>query len=141
MKKLTRKMICEMEAGQELDALVAERVMRQEPCEQWLLFRAGGILGPEWAKADTCNHANCYPLENAPHYSTNIAAAWEVIEKLNQMKLGWFSLEQFGEKGQGVWRALIWSGNEEDSESFFADANTVPLAICRAALYIFCSTE
>lgn len=112
--------IDKMEAGRELDALIAEKVMGLERCG----CKCGLFL----------NEYHEPFLE--PHYSTDIAAAWEVVEKLNSMGLGWFSLEQFGEKGQGQWRALIWTGGEEIDNCFFADARTVPLAICRVAYKI-----
>ena len=150
-----------LEAGRELDALIAEKVMSLN-----VLGVVNGERDPEGcfghhimipfeycpkdsietpiylahclcefreeSDIDYFGHtAGC--LEVVPWYSTNIAAAWEVVEALNSMKLGWFSLEQFGSKGQDEWSALIWvSGGESDC--FFADAETVPLAICRMAL-------
>jgi hypothetical protein len=69
------------------------------------------------------------PIYEMPHYSTDIAAAWEVIEKL------------CGETGADVVKVCKrdpellrgdWSCNF--GRGFEAFADTAPLAICRAAL-------
>lgn len=88
-----------MEAGRELDALIAEKIMGQD----YSLNSLEGSL----------------VLKDPPHYSTNIAAAWEVVEKLGP---DWdlISMEQ-------GWIASVGSSER-------ARAETAPLAICLAAL-------
>jgi hypothetical protein len=90
---MTREEILNMPAGREMDALIAEKV-----------------IDPDWVK-----------LKNlCPHYSTDIAAAWELVEKMK-----YFTLY----RGDGYWECE-YSGQYLES----IDAETAPLAICRAAL-------
>ncbi len=81
-----------LEAGRDLDALVAEKVM-----------------------GETC-------LFTAPAYSTDIAAAWQVVDKLH-------ALSFYLEVGSAGWMARF--ANISATE---ASAATAPLAICLAAL-------
>lgn len=97
---LTNTNISSLPASRELDALVAEHVMHQ-PIDKFAL--AQGVL------------------YNIPPYSTSIAAAWEVVEKL--AVVGSAVL-----KKENGWICVL--GLET------ADANTAPLAICRAALKV-----
>jgi len=113
---MTREEILRMEAGSELDQLIAERVMEWKEGQKTLLSRrcGVGILGEK----------------ALPRYSTDIAAAWEAVEALREKEfvidiLG--SLEDFIVK--------IWNENESEGLSIAkASAEQAPLAICRAAL-------
>ena len=118
-----------MEAGCELDALVAENVMGwhredvPQPGRSWY----GGILpnqptpqvwvdpaGDQWGKP--------WP------WSTEIAATWAVVERLNEKGLS-FGLFSPGAKAQSNgWSALFagWAKSE--------DITTAPLVICLASL-------
>ena len=65
---MTRDEILAMEPGRELDALVAEKVM-------------GLTTGPD-------SYFDCaYEADDALHFSTDIAAAWEVESTMNESKL------------------------------------------------------
>ncbi len=92
--------IREMKAGRELDALVAEKVMGQYFRNEW------------------------YKLYNdtIPCYSTDISAAWKVVEKIKKEFVGI----------SDPLNCNIW----ECSFTFKTSAlgETAPLAICRAAL-------
>lgn len=112
----------ELKAGRELDALIAEKVMG-------LKYEFEGD-SPIYA-----------PNDFLPHYSTEIASAWEVIDKMWR---------------DGEWRVTVFYGGDEArwwGAEFAYDANhlgaayhalydrkvearadTAPLAICRAAL-------
>lgn len=87
-------------AGRKMDALIAKRVMKlkisckcENPC------RCGNRL---------------------PNYSTDIASAWAVVEKLAKpLKV--------------VWTGRVWVC-EVFEEPYSEEADTAPLAICRAAL-------
>jgi Phage ABA sandwich domain len=143
-------------AGRELDALVAEKVMglawekvthtmgwavtvdgSREPItrDEWELRRNGQpiiVSGPLMHGLYAC------PV---PGYSTDIAAAWEVVEKLDA---GWFFQveridgdyhEPTGYREPG--RKARWAASFQrwrTSIPFSAVANSVPEAICRAAL-------
>lgn len=100
-----------MNPGRELDALVAEKVMgwrkRETP--------PGGHI---WIDKDNL----AYVPGELPRYSTDIAAAWEVVEKLNNLD---FSIEY--EREIKIWRASFEQGIP-------ALEREAPLAICFAAL-------
>jgi len=73
--ELTREKVLAMDMGREMDALVAERVMG-----------AKGIMnvGTAWFVNDNIN-------DLLPRYSTNISAAWDVIEAphiMDKVQLG-----------------------------------------------------
>ncbi len=96
-----------MKAGRELDALVAEKVMGLGVIEQRYAWYGDGYWGvdpfqhdldwkqtneemhPVWrefpdckdpSRCLDCKDTSCWSV--VPHYSTNISAAWEVVEKV-----------------------------------------------------------
>ena len=118
----------EMEAGRELDALVAERVMGLSV--QWDYGRvpfywhpatlAHGLeIGPDGLSAVR------RPIKP---YSTDISAAWLVVEKLRAD--GFYP--EIHALTDGDWRCEIRASGEPID--VWEDAPTAPLAICRAAL-------
>ena len=116
-----------MKAGRELDTLVAEKVMGWEATADGLYWdarqkRTRLVLGSAIAKK-----REEMGIENGPGFvfapSTDIAAAWEVVEKADLWSL-------YGSIGDGPYRACI---QFEDREGLMT-ADTAPLAICIAAL-------
>lgn len=116
-----------MKAGRELDTLVAEKVMGWEATADGLYWdarqkRTRLVLGSAIAKK-----REEMGIENGPGFvfapSTDIAAAWEVVEKADLWSL-------YGSIGDGPYRACI---QFEDREGLMT-ADTAPLAICLAAL-------
>lgn len=115
-----------MEAGRELDALIAEKVMGYPAFAEKVVTK----LGDHLVISDHC--AICGRKDGTseclPHYSTDIAAAWEVVEKLRlsvlQFEDGWFADPRLESYREHFWGAL-------GADDFSA---TAPLAICRAAL-------
>lgn len=101
---MKREEIAKMPAGREMDALVME-----------------------WVTKFTVND-NFY----IPHYSTDISAAWQVVDKMKERGLG-FAIH-CGEN----WRPIALFDKEE-SENDWIGAETAPLAICRAALLAVCN--
>ncbi len=72
-----------------------------------------------------------------PAYSTDMAAAWLVVERLSSMPGVFPSIgERIGPMGShtGVWVCSIFHHNET---GMHAAADTAPLAICLAALEMF----
>jgi len=70
-----------------------------------------------------------YPPK-VPHYSTEIAAAWEVVERLHE--LNWsFHLDNvgFNSEIEKEWRVCLLAKGH-----VVADGESAPEAICRAAL-------
>jgi len=111
-----------MEAGRELNALVAEHVMGLEK------------LG--------CHDGNCfYHIEMggkgfkglAKSYSTAISPAWEVVEKLRESKMALSVMHVF-EFADQKW-AYIAKVETYNKADFISDIReTAPHAICLAAL-------
>jgi hypothetical protein len=133
-----------MNAGRELDALTAEKVMgwklykcinpshvyepylwcspedTRVPNDHWPRHR---VLDPHETVADTVTKI-------IPHYSTDIAAAWQVVEKMlkiGQVNVGYHKL------ADPSWACRIF-GLEGDLTDIEVYAPTAPLAICLAAL-------
>jgi len=124
---MTGQEIDAMPAGVELDALVAEAL--GAPCghAKTTWHRAfypdtGTYAGYNVEICDICDQAD---PESWPAYSTDIAAAWPLVERY-----GMIIAAPHGEncscKGR-PWRASRRGGT-------LAEGETAPLAICRAAL-------
>ena len=65
------------------------------------------------------------------HYSVDIAAAWEVVEKFDNFNI----LKSTWGSGEVEWLgAIVIFPEKQDTYSVDAIADTAPLAICRAAL-------
>ena len=125
---MTRDEIMKLEAGREMDKLVATKVMELEPCDKWQLYHVDVIDGARYKLEDkACNHptGKCYPEQMPPAYSTNIEAAWRVVEKLSNK----FSFAINND--MGYWYADFWNSAENMNPT---EDDTAPLAICRAAL-------
>jgi len=107
---MNREDILNMPEGRELDALVAEKIF--------------GITKKHWDFEFTLRH-----------YSTDISAAWEVVEKMCDGDKNKFMIYRFGfgpKKPKIRWR-VSWGQGWENLLSY-CDAESAPLAICRAAL-------
>jgi hypothetical protein len=119
--EMTRDEIVKLEAGREMDALVAEKVMGWE----LRTFKNDGV--DFWHIPGT---ARCEL--DAPRFSSDIGAAWEVVTHMQRPddETGYheyyFKLECTVAAKPVYWYA--WLGEHE------AEAATAPLAICRAAL-------
>ena len=122
--------IDQMPAGRELDALIAERVMGLEICS-------------DSSKPHLMYHDKVRLRQNAvclshglartavPRYSTNIASAWLIRDRLHQLK---FILSVRDDASAAVvWCDIFRPGISK--EFVVRDfAPTAPLAICKAAL-------
>jgi hypothetical protein len=125
--------IDKMEAGPELDALVAEKVMGWSVCDT----ADGGKAGI--APRQTCSAVR------VPPYSTDISAAWQVVERLCTTYPG------LGVGGPFANRFVLEVPNNEPlaCKARFchqghvneAGGEAAPLAICRAALKAVGVTE
>jgi hypothetical protein len=110
----------EWEAGLDLDAAIARRV-----------FGAPERTPNAWGYLEHGRqHVTKRPRPLYPPYSTDMAAAWRVVEHFAAD--GWnISLG----KGHGTaeWFANLYHPDDHPND-YEADADTMPLAICRAAL-------
>jgi len=129
-----------LKAGRELDALVAEKVMGwhdpQDP--EWNGWKDCGLLiwqdsmirprdkPPVNSKAGWMAYG---VVDRVPAFSTDIAAAWEVVEKLHQ-RFPTIHLS-LGAPNQRWYCSFF--GTVDDKGSAL-EADTAPLAICLAAL-------
>ena len=116
-----------MNAGRELDALVAEKVMGYYKATPESIGRGVRCWNKE---------GDCATTEFSP--STDIAAAWEVVEKLtknlHEVKDGEWVLDRLGYL-DGQYRCWFAMNVSDDVRwDIFAEADTAPLAICLAAL-------
>lgn len=119
--------IDDMPAGCEMDARVAEKVMGWTHNGMW------------WSlPGETVETSR---VGQPPEYSTDIAAAWDVAEKLKHMTAEdeWFEMG-FNRKGdlKGLWWVsfTFHVEYEGDAPRTTASGNTAPLAICRLALKV-----
>jgi hypothetical protein len=113
-----------MKPGRELDALVAEKVM-----------------GFKVIETDECNGEDNlwlqgYEDQELPSYSTDVAAAWEVVEKLKLFQVkqtdsdGYTDYVQLWQDSEGIWTIGDW----EDQLLILSEGESAPHAICLAAL-------
>jgi hypothetical protein len=114
MSQLTVEQITVMPAGRELDALVAEQAMGWNVCGTADNDKAGIAPGQQCSAV------------RIPKYSTDIASAWDVLMKVQDVG----SLQNFGGFG---WRCEIHATGP-GTRDCAGEADTAPLAICRAAL-------
>lgn len=111
-----------MGPGREMDARVAEKVFGLEVMDDFPEVFAVGADG-----------ANAVVRKYMRHYSTDISAAWEVVEKLRSDRL-WFTMMQ---DNTDIWDVKLWRGESKGwfpTVEYYGNAPTAPLAICRAAL-------
>lgn len=130
-----------MKAGRELDILVAEKVLGLKVVKTvWGKRKQYGCYSigePDWY-----DDAGATELGNPlPAYSTDIAAAWEVVEHMNNLGTksrdayfilnksdSGFKVSFYRRKhvGPGQWDYVAYHGTVK--------ADTAPMAICLAAL-------
>ncbi len=126
--------IDEMPAGRELDALVSEKVMGWV----WIAFEIAHTTdvvrrpypGDSWdvqhgRRADFTEPIAYGWDSNLPHYSTDIAAAWRVVDR----RKGEYTFILSYNQHEHTWWVCFDPVNHYE-----ARADTAPLAICRAAL-------
>lgn len=118
MSQLASQQIETMPAGRELDALVAERVMGLE--KHGGLNAAGTSTSEVWMK-----DGKQISFAEPPTYSTDIAEAWEVVEKIHDLQ------PRFILEAQPFVRPRVWWCSVYGHD--LVEAPTAPLAICRAA--------
>lgn len=127
-----------MNAGRELDAVVAEKVMgwkRVVVPKDYDGLNAGVTLLPTTSTDVGWAPKGAYQLWHfCPSYSFDIRAAWLIVEKLRERKeiyqvdCAWLR----GANGYpDIYRSVVVM---DGLRSVTADANTAPLAICLAAL-------
>ena len=128
--------IDKMQAGREIDLLIDRELFGKKNLRAYHKVFTGrhidsdrGLTTYQQSELDAGKYG---PWEQcpAPHYSTDIAAAWQVVEKMN--KRGFRHVISLSHDGQ-THHARFISFNPIE-EVYQAWENIAPLAICRAAL-------
>lgn len=122
-----------MIAGRELDALVAERVMGwtlTTPVDPACDFAVGTKRDGTDARRNFGRGPDGKEV-SFPLYSTDIAAAWQVVEKL---RADGYEVQVAAEPDPRVSAYHCEIARLSDSGSTVEFDDTAPLAICRAAL-------
>jgi hypothetical protein len=121
-----------MIAGRELDKMVAEKVMGNLTSDE-----------PVWQRTYNLPDGLCETTRDRvlrrtlPNYSTDIAAAWEVVNRIHADTKLVFQLaapqqDYVNEKWRANFNKKWWL--DESPYYYEVDADTAPLAICLAAL-------
>lgn len=123
-------MTTELKVGRELDALIAEKVMGLVRCKNWR--HADGTFPSE-----RCFASPDSPTQGAEArlYSTEIADAWLVVEKIvaSHMKTG------LTDRPDGKWGFWICRDmGQPEEETYFCTGDTPAEAICLAAMKAVC---
>lgn len=121
----------DIEAGRELDARIAETVFgwqwEKHPTEDVRYFR----MADKFVYGIIINSQGMHYLAALPAYSTDIAAAWLVVESPRLAEL-------FANVEVSIIRFLNYYACQIEDDTgancVTAHAPTAPLAICRAAL-------
>ena len=106
-----------LQPGREMDALIADKVMGSVAEKVHILRACKAFPGYE--------HTGNYVCPEIPHYSTDMAAAWTVVEKI--------------EPNTGPF--ILWQDEDGLFGCHFGDLSKAgygeaPEAICRAALKV-----
>jgi hypothetical protein len=117
---MTRDEILNMPAGYEMNKLIAEHIFGMRIEENHGL--AGGFY---WVGNGV--QFGDMRVQNVPDYSTDIEAAWKVVEKMVRFSI---TIESFP---KGVLCRFFGAGQTTAGDAV-GWADTAPLAICRAAL-------
>lgn len=111
-----------MNPGRELDKLIAEKVMNK----------------PSVYEMTSDEGKTTKIFEPVPYYSTDMAAAWEAVEKLSDLGWGYCLEKAPGEKMATMWLLNKSLGpgvhNLSEVEALSDKAESVPHLICLAAL-------
>lgn len=119
-----------MQPGRKLDAVIAEKVMEYKRWKTPYGVESDVLIHLDWYRADgqngiIQNKALFDLLTQIPRFSTDIAAAWEVVEKLRE-KHWYFKLYCH----HGEWAVLL----DHQTASDEMKGLTAPHGICMAAL-------
>lgn len=125
-----------LDAGRELDALVAEKVMGAVWQNMTPAGRKKVLSFPKDRPMITTDggRVTYHGMDggNLPHYSTDIAAAWEVVEKVSSMPE--FAMFDLDVVPVGVADPMRFSARVVLTDAVRVCAETAPRAICLAAL-------
>lgn len=126
-----------MEAGRELDALIAEKIIgwkwiNHPGFDEPFMFSPEQVKGfiPEFVAAHTVENCDRNAPDRLPHYSTSIADAWLVVEKLRERE----SIARSNGASDQAWVSFVWNLPMSRHGIHYMLFSLTPLAICLAAL-------
>lgn len=102
------------------------------PYDQWVRVCHGPPAACGWKGSDS----DCMAW---PRFSTDIAAAWTVVERLRSKQVDVMLLQGEPQVGRGPadqWECALWWHENGEHRETTQYADTAPLAICRAALKV-----
>jgi hypothetical protein len=128
---MTRDEILNMPAGRKMNDLIHEKIIGA------IRKQVDGLRDYWWE--GRYQNGQPYWYQDAPSYSADIAAAWEVLEKMRCDCNGggepdYITLVCYKELEPTWYCAKIWAHHDGDIPEVEVTAETAPLAICRAAL-------
>ena len=124
---MTKEEILAMEAGERLSELVAERIMKECYHQHW--------EDKKWSIfCRKCGESTFYH-QHSQAYSTDISAAWKVVEKMVGGGYA-FCFDWASGKIATVIRCIFEENfsKAESEESEWTEGKAAPEAICKAAL-------
>ena len=130
---MTRDEILNMQAGRELDALISMHIFGKNP-ELRMDFTTKTSTELCIAHYSYSAPVHVFKTQDGyfsvlPRYSTDIAAAWQVVEKLRET-MYFVSISASADCGA----SWLCEWTTADTAIDFVRAGTMPLAVCRAAL-------
>lgn len=132
----------QLKPGRELDALIERRVFGREPKSKLPCVQCGAET---YGRESGCAFADCRhdgpDTAKLPRYSTEIGAAWLVVEHLLTTKAADKFHLSHGDTFPPEWNAHFLQTRQTDTSGALfewrnvdADAETAPHSICLAAL-------
>lgn len=116
---LTRETILAMQPGRELDHIIGEKVMGAYQINNDTVYNL------KWRIADALHL-------HMPPYSTDMSAAWEVVEMISDKKFNVYVTRR--SDGMHFTECKKVGSSADRLFEVFAEAPTAPEAICKAAL-------
>jgi hypothetical protein len=123
------------EAGRELDAEIARRIMGVEAHQAKTGDMIFTIHRDFIDDGDYWYYREGWGYDEVPHYSTDIAAAWQVVERVRTFNKG----DEIGLEVSVIALSDHYDCHIETNSSAYLvveEADTAPLAICLAALHV-----
>lgn len=125
---MTKEEILELEPGREIDCLIAEKIMGWKVIEGSYINSVYIVGDDDYKEIGSCN------------FSTDISAAWEVVEKMKELHYDTAELYRFTDNKWLVkfvcsYGPCPYHNNPENTwHGSSVTAQTAPEAICKAAL-------
>ena len=134
--------IDKIKEGRKIDEIIADKIFELPQIRKVYLKLSYDLVYNVWAdKPDK----NCLYV-SVPEYSTDIAEAWKVIEKVRQIDNCWCPNIYWDDNdgiGDGFWvcNFIYYGKSEEEYKECQSHDKSASLAICRASLKAILSSD